>query len=242
MKLPRLSLALFVVAGPLAFLAAAQSSASSTSSGMGAVTRVTKDSLRDQLTAKNLLGKDVYDNRGKKIGSVHDVVLADQHSSLGTAMSGSSSDMDGSGSSTGTSGSAYNSGTSGSGNTTAGSYGTTSAGNSSSGNTTASGGTGMYGNSGSGNYTSGNTGTSSTGNRTSSGRNYDSGSLTSSGMMTESALIISTGHFGMGGAMLRVPISQVNYDSSQRRLTLNLSEDDLDRLKDSTPASSSSNG
>jgi hypothetical protein len=50
-----------------------------------AIQRVDKASLRTQLTAKNLIGRDVHDRSGRKIGSVHDVVLPPGSPSLATA-------------------------------------------------------------------------------------------------------------------------------------------------------------
>jgi len=46
------------------------------SAGAGSLQRVTKDSLENQLTAKGLIGKNVHDSSGEKIGEVEDIVLA----------------------------------------------------------------------------------------------------------------------------------------------------------------------
>lgn len=66
--------------------------------GSGQMMQVTKESLENKLTAKNLMDKDVYDRDQKKIGKVVDVVLRGQTGSLGSAF-GDSSDAHGMGTS-----------------------------------------------------------------------------------------------------------------------------------------------
>lgn len=58
----------------------------SAGAGAGALQRVTKDSLDNQITAKGLIGKNVHDSSGDKIGEVEDIVLdASQLSQLAGA-------------------------------------------------------------------------------------------------------------------------------------------------------------
>lgn len=65
----------------------AASPATTPGTGETAVQRVTKDSLDEQLTAKDLLDKDVYDRNQNKIGKIVDVVLTDQSTPLAFAFS-----------------------------------------------------------------------------------------------------------------------------------------------------------
>jgi hypothetical protein len=58
------------------------SSTNQRTSSSGQLQQVSKDSLDSQVTAKNLLGKEVYDQSGKKIGSIEDVMLAGHAPSL----------------------------------------------------------------------------------------------------------------------------------------------------------------
>ncbi len=63
------------------------------SAGVGSLQRVTKDSLEHQLTAKGLIGKNVHDSSGEKIGEVEDIVLdASQLSQLASAFMDRDSD------------------------------------------------------------------------------------------------------------------------------------------------------
>jgi sporulation protein YlmC with PRC-barrel domain len=49
--------------------------------------RVSKDAVDVRLTAKDLIGKDIHDSRGKKIGAVNDIVLnSDQTNELAVAL------------------------------------------------------------------------------------------------------------------------------------------------------------
>ena len=49
---------------------------------LSSIRRVTQESLSQQFTAKALIGKDVYDSNGKKVGDVRDVVLDPSSNSM----------------------------------------------------------------------------------------------------------------------------------------------------------------
>ncbi len=218
-------------------------STGSHTAGMGGLQRVTKDSLDSQLTAKDLIGKDVYDNAGKKVGSIDDVVLSSAASShLATAFS--SKDRDQSDSSYQTA-SGNTGAASGSANNSGNTYGSTSGSNA---NTSSTGSDGIATRSSSGNYAASNaTGstdsTSTSGSMNSSTRGTQSalGSVgsaidsTMSSLTSEPAAIVSVGGFmGMGRNMVRVPVSQLSFDASNERLTINVSESELAALTENS--------
>jgi hypothetical protein len=60
------------------------------------------------------------------------------------------------------------------------------------------------------------------------------------GAMSENAVIVSYGGFlGAGSSLLRVPLSQLNYDTSNRRITVNVAETELSSLPEATETSRS---
>lgn len=207
------------------------STSGSASSGLRGISRVKQDALKRQFTATDLIGKDVYDNGGKKLGEVKDVVLgsaAGSHLAMAFA-SGESDDQSAS--------------TSGSGRTTTGSS-TGTTGTSGTGSTYGS--TSTAGSTGDASRTA-STGTTGTARSSTSGSGSMSGSLanagnalgsavgsafdTMSGMASEPAAIVSLGGFmGMGDNLVRVPLSQLSYDSSNERLTLAVSETEISSL------------
>lgn len=197
-------------------------------SGLGSISRVDQNSLEQQFTATDLIGKEVYDNAGKKVGDVKDIVLgsaAGSHLAMAFASGqGSRSTSTGttSGSTTGTAGTS----------STGSSYGATG----STGTTGSTAGTSTGSTSGSRTAgTSGSTGTSST-DRSSGIGAAASGMMSQahgamSSLTSEPAAIVSVGGFmGMGDNLLRVPLSQLNYDSSNERLTLSISETEISSL------------
>ncbi|ACB73438.1 hypothetical protein Oter_0147 [Opitutus terrae PB90-1] len=197
---------------------------------MHGIAKVDQNSIKQQLTATDLIGKDVYDNGGKKVGEVKDLVLgsaAASHLAMAFANTGSSDDT--------TSSSRSTTGAT-SGRSSDGTYGSSSTG-SATGATGASG-TGSTSRIAGTDRTSGTGSTSST-SRTSGSMGSTLGSDVSSafnsisGMASEPAAIVSLGGFmGMGDNLVRVPLSQLNYDSSKERLTLALSENELSSLTD----------
>jgi hypothetical protein len=55
------------------------------------------------------------------------------------------------------------------------------------------------------------------------------------GVSSENAVIVSYGGFlGAGNSMLRVPLSQLNYDAASRHITVNVTETELSSLPIST--------
>jgi hypothetical protein len=172
-------------------------------SSIGSIQRVSDQTLDRQFTAKDLIGKEVYDNRDQRIGEIKDVVLdSTQFSQLASAIG--SREM--------------RSGTYGSSAVNGGSDSTAS------------------------------TGMSNT-NRTGSRVNSDSpkslanpsagAGVTSvrpgsdfASMSSEPAAIISHGGLlGVGNDLLRVPLSQLNFDQNKHHLTLNVSEQQLSSLE-----------
>ncbi len=182
---------------------------SANSTGITNIHRISSAALDRQFTAKDLIGKDVYDNQNKKVGEVKDVVLdSSQSRQLASALSMKAGRH---------SGRVGNSDASASG---------------SMGNGTASGSVGV------GNASvSGSVNTGMADNDTDAGRSSDRSRMDGDhprwGHSEPSAIISYGGFLGMGDNLLRVPISQLNYDSAQDRLTLNVTETELSSLKTS---------
>ena len=160
------------------------------------------------------MGKEVYDQSGKRIGEVKDVVLGSTaNPQLASGLRNLSSGSAGSTGSTSTT------------RTDSGSTRTAS------GNVGGVGATGSIDATGSGIGASGSLG--STGS-SGSGGSIGSGSMPSMmsmGGMSETAVVVSHGGFlGAGSNLIRVPLSQLNYDQSNRRITISVSESDLANL------------
>jgi sporulation protein YlmC with PRC-barrel domain len=171
-----------------------------------------------QFTAKDLIGKEVYDKAGKRIGEVKDVVLA---SSTNPQLSSGLSQSEG---------------------LISGDTSTTRSGSEKT--RTASGSVGGVGASGS--VTTDEKGVSASGTAGGTTRAGAAGNeiarqaQSMMGAMSENAVIISYGGFlGAGSSMLRVPLSQLNYDASNRRITVNVAETELASLPESTETSRS---
>ena len=219
---------------PLALFAQSNSSGTSSmnsSSDMSmSLQSVNSDSLQTQVTAKNLIGKEVHDRNGKKIGSVIDVLLPGQSSSLAGAFSSNSSSSNSS-SSLSASDSDRSTGN-------ASLNGTNSSSQGPGGNMSAAGGATPTTSSGYGNDSShNNTGStySSSSSPGSSGMNSPAGTYSSSSTMSnEPAAVIRLGSMLSGNRnLVQVPLSQLTYDSSQNRIMLNVSDSDLSRFKGS---------
>jgi hypothetical protein len=60
------------------------------------------------------------------------------------------------------------------------------------------------------------------------------------GMMSGPAAVVSVGStFGMGGKLLQIPLSQLNYDQSNQRITMSVAQSDLTSLLQSGETSRS---
>lgn len=212
------------------------------------IERVTQDAIDRQVTAKALIGKNVYDNQGQRVGEVKDVVLdTSSVPQLASAFSGRHSDADRNSSSTSSSGMGSGAGSSAR-TSSAGSMGSTdgstsgSMGSSTTGSTGTMSGTSRSGTSGSG-YAS--TSGSSEASRSTSGNGLRGsiGSGISSAMSALSgsgpAAIISSGGFlGVGNDLVRVPLSQLSYDSGNDRLTLSVSRSELTSITEGSSSRS----
>jgi sporulation protein YlmC with PRC-barrel domain len=196
----------------------ASSSTTGSDAGVGSIRRLNDDAAERQFTAKDLIGKEVYDNSGKRIGEVKDIVLA---SSTNPQLSSGLSKSEGLVS------------------------GDTSTTRSDSEKTrTASGSVGGVGASGSVTTREEGVSASGTAGGTTSTRAASNEIARQAqsmvGAMSENAVIISYGGFlGAGSSMLRVPLSQLNYDDSNRRITVNVAETELASLPESTETSRS---
>ncbi len=184
---------------------------SASSAGAGSLQRVTKDSLDHQLTAKALIGKDVHDSAGEKIGEVEDIVLdASQLSQLASAFMNRDTDTRSSSAST----------TGAAGSTSARSTDTYAAGAAGDG-ASATGGRSDV-----------NVGRSSL---ESQARSAISGAMSSAG---PAAIVSAGGVMGIGGDLIRVPLSQLRYDANEDRVTLDVSREQISSLRESDTTSS----
>jgi hypothetical protein len=211
----------------------AAASSSSANTADGSVQRVDKEELKTELTAKNLIGKDVYDTHGTKIGSVKDIVLEGQAPDLaaefaaGSNRSANNTSNNGADASRVTPGADYGAGSPAPGASTDSDVATSNASSSkgsanrmssaSSSRNLASSDDSRTPNKG---MSAGSTGSGDTGPQ-------HAKSMASS---SEPSVIISSGFAGFG-PMLRVPISQLNYNSQEKHLTLAISDAELDKLK-----------
>ena len=182
------------------------------SSDLSSVQRVTKDSLKTQVTAKSLIGKNVHDSSGEKIGEVQDIVL--DATSAPQLASGFANREDAR-------------------EARSGSTASTSSAQSNAANPRVSpSGTYAAGAGGDGAST-----TSATDRLRSAGRDAADaardlgasamGALSSSG---PAAIISAGGMLGLGDSMIRVPLSQLSYDANEDRVTLNISRDQLSSI------------
>ena len=179
--------------------------------------RVTKDSLEHQLTAKGLIGKNVHDSSGEKIGEVEDIVLdASQLSQLASAFMDRDSDRSSATRSTGaasTAGAARSTGAGASGTYAAGAAGDGAS------------------------ATAGRTGSASA----RSDLGAAASSMISGAMSSGPAAIVSAGGvLGLGQDLIRVPLSQLSYDANEDRVTLNVSRDQISSITNPDADTSSS--
>jgi hypothetical protein len=171
------------------------------------IRRLSDDALEHQFTAKDLIGKELYDRSGKRIGEVKDLVLASstnpQLAQNVKMQDRASSRRSSSSTDTSTSGSA----------------------------TTASNGVGATGSVG--RSQSGDT----SGSSVATDMAHAAGSMSG---MSEDAVVVSYGGFlGAGNSLIRVPLSQLNFDASNKHFTVNIAESELASLPELTESSRS---
>lgn len=165
-----------------------------------------------QFTAKDLIGKEVYDNRDKRIGEIKDIVLdSSQFQQLASSVGSRESQTGTYGSSTVNGGSDTRSSSPGMNSSDRDSSRVSSSSSGGVGNTSAgAGATSMH-----------------------TGSDYAS-------MSSEPAAIISHGGLlGVGNNLIRVPLSQLNFDQNSRHLTVNVSEQQLSSLQSTSDTSRS---
>jgi hypothetical protein len=191
-------------------------SSSSSSTAAGSIQRVTDKSLDHQFTAKDLIGKELYDRQGKRIGEVKDIVLASSSNpELATNLSSKAAMRAGSASADTTS--------TGTTRSTTSSVGGPSA------TTTSSTG---------GSVAASRTAGSADVSGVAADLSRRADAMLSSA--SEDAVIVSYGGFlGAGNSLLRVPFSQLNYDASSRHITINMAESELSSLPESKDMSRS---
>jgi len=179
---------------------------------VGSIQRVSDQTIDRQFTAKDLIGKEVYDNRDKRIGEIKDIVLdSSQFQQLASAVGSRESQTGTYGSSTVNGGSDTHSSSTGMNSS-----------DRNSGRASSSSATGVANTSAGAGATSMHTGT-----------DY-------AAMSSEPAVIISHGGLlGVGNNLLRVPVSQLNFDQSSRHITVNVSEQQLSSLQNTSDTSRS---
>jgi hypothetical protein len=183
-------------------------------SGTASIRRLNEDAVERQFTAKDLIGKELYDQAGKRIGEVKDIVLGsagnpELASGLSKRGNMASADTSTSRSSTGTT-------------------------------RTASGSVGGVGATGSVSTSDSGVGVSGSLGGTGSARAASTQAQSMMGSMSETAVVVSYGGFlGAGNSLLRVPLSQLNYDSSNERITINVAESELSSLPEASESSRS---
>ena len=186
----------------------------------GSIRRLNEDAVERQFTAKDLIGKEVYDRSGKRVGEVKDIVIASSTNpqlASGLSKRGNVVSTDAT-----------------TKRSTTGATGTTTT-------RTASGSVGGAGASGSV-KTGGESGIRASGTLggTSAAGAAASHAQSMMGAMAENAVVISYGGFlGAGNSLLRVPLSQLNYDTSEERITINVTESELTSLPEATETSRS---
>ena len=202
-------------------------SLSSSGAKHGSIQRVTKDSLDRQLTAKGLIGKDVYDRQGEKVGEVQDVVLDSSRApQLATAFSNRQS----------TSGGMNNaSATGGQRSMTASSSATGASGTAGTGSTYAGTTTDRPSTSTSGSPSVDAMRSATAGLSDAAGQ---LGSALQSGMDGAAAIISSGGLFSRN-ELVRVPLSQLSYDAGEDRITIAISRNEFSSLSEPSDTSRS---
>lgn len=182
--------------------------------GSGAMARVSKDNVDQRFTAKDLLGAAVYDTAGERIGDIADI---DLQGTVPSSLSMSFTQNDSGGVSMGSS--SMSPGTN---------YANTGTG-ATSGNAGVSGSTGVAGQTGSaGNYAQ--SGTSSSTSQSSIDRAHSAASdvladssraISSISGSSQATVFLSVGGlWGIGDDLVRVPISQLSYNTGEDRFEL----------------------
>jgi hypothetical protein len=189
------------------------------------IRRLNDDALEHQFTAKDLIGKELYDRSGKRIGEVKDVVLASSTNpqlaaSLRMKDRGSSSHYS----------SSSDSSTSGSSTT-----------RSATGSVGGVGASGSVSTSDNGVAATGSVGRSHSGDTSGISAATDMARRAGAmGAMSEDAVVVSYGGFlGAGNSLIRVPLSQLNFDATSKHFTINLAENELASLPESTESTRS---
>lgn len=192
--------------------------------GQASIQRVTKDSLDRQLTAKGLIGKNVYDRQGEKIGEVQDVVLDSSRApQLATAFSSRQSGSGGMNNASATGGQRSETANPGATGAT-GASGTAGTGSTYAGTTTDRPSTTTSGSPGVDAMRSATAGISDAAGQI--------GSALQSGMDGAAAIISSGGLFSRN-ELVRVPLSELSYDASEDRITLAISRSEFSSLTES---------
>lgn len=219
-KPSRLLVALMCASLPLTALAAGStsyptnSSTSATDLSAKNITRVTDQSVDRALTAKDLIGKEIYDQNGDQVGKVVDVVLSTSRSNqLARGLSKNRTDS-------------YSDNASASSSTDH-DYSRSSAA------TATTTGSSMN----SDNYASNDKYTSSSDTGSSSNSDWNrNNNMSGTGHQfarssREPCAVISSGGFlGMGDDLVKVPVSQLNYDTGNKHVTIAASKKDLKNL------------
>lgn len=197
------------------------------SSDVSSLRRVTQDSLDRQLTAKALIGKNVHDASGEKIGEVRDIVLdASGAPQLASGIASRAQER----ARRDNAAALPNSGTS-----------------------DAATGIGSPRVTPSGDYAAGPAGDGPTADHARRGANEDAVSSDLSGQAREigsvvsnrlaaggpAAVISSGGVMGLGANLIRVPLSQLRYDAERDRVTLDVSREQISSIMDSDAAEAS---
>lgn len=180
-------------------------------SSVGSIQRVNDQTIDRQFTAKDLIGKEVYDNRDKRIGEIKDIVLdSSQFQQLASSIGSRESQSSTFGSSAVNGGADTNSSSAVVSSSDRNSGRASSSSSSDVANTSAGAATSLH-----------------------TGSDYAS-------VSSEPAAIISHGGLlGVGNNLLRVPLSQLNFDQNSRHLTVNVSEQQLSSLPSTSDMSRS---
>jgi len=182
------------------------------STSAGSIQRLNDRALENQFTAKDLIGKELYDRQGKRIGEVKDIVLA---SSSNPQLASNLSTKSGIHSSYTTDSTATSAGTK---RTASGSVGGASA-------------TGSVTTSDNGVAVSGSTSRKGSADVSGTARDLSRRADALMGSATEDAVVVSFGGFlGAGNSLLRVPLSQLSYDASNKHITISMAESELSSL------------
>lgn len=211
--------------------------------GSGSMSRVSKDSVDNRLTAKDLIGAAVYDPAGERIGDIADIDLRGAvPSSLSMSFKQGQSDADSSSTygSTNRTGSSTTSGTTTGRSTTTAQPGTYAQSGSQTGMGSSSTGTSGSGSSSMGSSnrsTTGSTGSSATDALRDSSRAAVAG--IDSALSSPTVFLSVGGLFGIGDDLVSVPISMLNYNTSKDHFELSASKAEVTALTEAPDRNSS---